>query len=58
MSDSKSSEETFLKDNLEDLLNVTIIHNTDGNDPPDLEFELDGKLIGIEIMRVMKDMSD
>ena len=57
MSDSKS-EEIFLKDKLEDLLNVTITHNTNGNDPPDLEFELDGKLIGIEVMCVMKDMSD
>ena len=58
MTDHKFDEEIFLKDKLENLLNVTITHNTNGNDPPDLEFELDGKQIGIEVMCIMKDMGD
>ena len=49
-------EEIFLKNKLEEQLGVSIRHNE--NDPPDLEFELNGKLIGIEITRVMKKMDD
>lgn len=51
-------EEVFLKDKLEKELNVSIKRNVDGDDPPDLEFELEGKRIGIEISRVMPDMND
>ena len=49
-------EEIFLKNKLEEQLGVSIRHNA--NDPPDLEFELNGKLIGIEVTRVMKKMDD
>ncbi len=49
-------EEIFLKNKLEEQLGVSIRHNE--NDPPDLEFELNGKLIGIEVTRVMKKMDD
>ena len=51
-------EEIFLKNKLEEQLGVSIRHNTKGNDPPDLEFELNGKRIGIEVTRVMKKMDD
>ena len=50
--------EIFLKDKLEELLNVCIRQNTNGNDPPDLEFEWNGKQIGIEVMRITKKMDD
>lgn len=51
-------EEIFLKDKLEEQLNVSVKHNTCGNDPPDLEFELNGKLIGIEVTQIMKKVSN
>ena len=35
---------------------MSIRHNTNGN--PDLEFKLNGDLIGVEVMQVMKNMSD
>lgn len=49
-------EEILLKDKLEEQLGVIIRHNE--NDPPDLEFESNGKQIGIEVTRVMKKMDD
>ena len=49
-------EEIFLKNKLEEQLGVSIRHNE--NDPPDLEFELNGKLIGIEVTQIMENMSD
>ena len=51
-------EEIFLKSKLEAQLNVRVRHNTNGNDPPDLEFELNRRLIGIEVTQIMKKASD
>lgn len=59
MSNSNNFDpEIFLKGKLEEQLNVSIRHNTKGNDPPDLEFESNGKQIGIEVTRVIKKMDD
>ena len=48
-------EEIYVKKQLEDSLGVII---TPGSDPPDLEFELNEKLIGVEIVRVMKKITE
>lgn len=50
--------EIFLKCKLEKQLGVGIRHSKNPYDLPDLEFELNGKKIGIEVMQVMKKMGD